>query len=70
MKMVPENWTASCVITVHLLAALRGQEYFRTTDHSACFRDRRTAVRKRSILLAEEALVKNLVGALVQAHVD
>ena len=26
----PENWTASCVITGHLVAALRGQMEFRT----------------------------------------
>ena len=32
----PENWTASCVITGHLVAALRGQVEFRTADHSAC----------------------------------
>ena len=30
----PENWTASCVITGHLVAALRGQEEFWTTNHS------------------------------------
>ena len=32
----PENWMASCVITGHLVSALRGQEEFRTADHSAC----------------------------------
>ena len=31
----PENWTASCVITGHLVAALKGQVEFRTADHSA-----------------------------------
>ena len=30
MKMAPENWMASCVVTVNLVAALRGQEEFRT----------------------------------------
>ena len=34
--MAPENWTASCVITGLLVAALRGQVEFRTADHSAC----------------------------------
>ena len=34
----PENWTVSCVITGHLVAALRGQVEFRTADHSACLR--------------------------------
>ena len=28
-----ENWMASCVITGHLVAALRGQVEFRTADH-------------------------------------
>ena len=32
----PENWTASCVIRGHLVAALRGQVEFWTEDHSAC----------------------------------
>ena len=35
-QTAPENWTASCVITGHLVAALRGQVEFRTADHSAC----------------------------------
>ena len=30
-----ENWTASCVITGHLVAALRVQVEFRMVDHSA-----------------------------------
>ena len=33
-----ENWTASYVITGHLVAALRGNVEFRTADHSACLR--------------------------------
>ena len=27
-----ENWTASCVITGHLVALIRGQEEFRTAE--------------------------------------
>ena len=38
-NMSPENWTASCVIAGHLIAALRGQEEFRTADHSAYLRE-------------------------------
>ena len=56
-KMAPENWTASCVITGRLVAVLRVQEEFRTEDHSTCLRERWMAVRKRSVLVAEEALV-------------
>ena len=36
-KTAPENWTASCVITGNPVAALRDQEEFRMSDHSACF---------------------------------
>ena len=36
VKTAPENWTASCVITGHLVMALRRQVVFRTADHSAC----------------------------------
>ena len=32
----PENWMASCVITGHLVAALRVQVEFWTADHSSC----------------------------------
>ena len=38
VQTAPENWTASCVITGHLVVALRGQVVFRTADHSACLR--------------------------------
>ena len=37
--IAPENWTASCVITGHLVASLRGQVDFRTADHLACRRE-------------------------------
>ena len=40
-QMAPEKWTASCVITGHLVAALRGQVELRTADHSACLREGR-----------------------------
>ena len=35
-QTAPENWTESCVITGHLVVALRGQVEFRTADHSSC----------------------------------
>ena len=62
----PENWTASCVISGHLVAALRCQEEFQTVDHSTCLQEGRTAVRKRSVLLEEEALAKTLAWDPVQ----
>ena len=65
VETAPENWTASCVITVHLVAALRGQVKFRTADHSACLREGRTAVRKRGEIRAEEALTAALERAPV-----
>ena len=61
----PENWTPSCVITGHLVAALRGQVEFRTADHSACFREGRTAVRKWGEIRAKEALTAALERAMV-----
>ena len=56
---------ASCVITGHLVAALRGQAEFRTADHSACLWKGRTDVRRRGQIRAEEALTAALEGALV-----
>ena len=49
-KTAPENCTTSCVVTVQLVAALRGQEEFRTMDHSACLQEGRMSVWKRSVL--------------------
>ena len=65
----PENWTASCFITGHLVAALRGQVEFRTADHSACIREGHTAVQRRIEHQAEEALAATIAGAPFQiAH--
>ena len=57
-----ENWTASCVITGYLVAALRDQVEFRTADQSACLREGRTAVRRRGQRRAKEALTAALEG--------
>ena len=65
LKTAPENWTASCVITGHLVAALRGHVIFRTADHSACLRGGRLAVQHRGDQRAEEALTAALEGAPV-----
>ena len=37
-QTAPENWTASCFITGHLISAPRGQVGFRTANHLACLR--------------------------------
>ena len=63
-QKAPENWTASCVITGHLVAALRGQVEFRMVDHSSCLREGRTAVQKRGQWRAEEDLTAALEGGL------
>ena len=55
-----ENWTASCVITGHLVAALRGKVEFWMADHSSCLREGRTTVRRRGQRQAEEALTATL----------
>ena len=65
-QTAPENWTASCVITGHAVAALRGQVEFRTADHSDFLQESRTAVWKRGQRRAEEALPVALEGAPVQ----
>ena len=62
----PENWMASCVVTGHLVAVIRGQVEFWTTDHSACLQEVRTALWKRSAHRAEENLAGTIAGALVQ----
>ena len=69
-KTAAENWAASCVIIGHLVAALRGQEEFRAADHSAYLQEGRMAVRKRGVLMVEEALAKTLARAQSKAHVD
>ena len=53
-QTAPENWTASCVIKGHLVAALRGQVEFRTAEHSACLQEGQMAVRRRGQRRAEE----------------
>ena len=65
-KRSPDIWKASCVITGHLVAVLRGQEEFRTADHSAYLQEGRAEVRKKSVLWVEEALEETLAGAPVQ----
>ena len=64
-QTAPENWMASCVITGHLVAALRGQNTFRTADHMSCLRGGRLAVRHRGELRAEAALTAALEGGPV-----
>ena len=66
MLTAPENWTASCIITGYLVAAIREHVELRTMDHLACLQEGRTAVRKRSAHWAEEALVATITGAPVQ----
>ena len=65
-KTSPENWTASCVIKGHVVAAFRGQEEFRAAYHQAYLREGRDEVQKRNFLKEEEALVETLTGAPIQ----
>ena len=62
----PENWTASCVITGHLVTALRGQVEFRMADYSACLLEGQTVAQRRSTHWAEEALAETIAGSPVQ----
>ena len=61
----PENWTASYVITGHLVAAFRGQVVFRTIGHSACLWVGWMDMRQRGEKRAEEALTAALEGGPV-----
>ena len=62
----PENWTASCVITGNLIAALRGQEELRTTDYTAFIREGQGEVQNRNIIRSKAALAETIVGAPVK----
>ena len=64
--MAAENCKKSCVITGNIVAALRGQEKIRTTNHTSFLREGREEVRKRNARRSEGALVDNLSGAHVQ----
>ena len=48
-RTAPDNVQTSCVITGHLVSALRGQVPIRTADRAACLRDVREAVRRKSV---------------------
>ena len=60
-----EIWTASYVITGHLVAVFRVQLEFQTADHLSCLQEGRKAVRRRRQIRAEEALTAALEEALV-----
>ena len=65
-QTAPDNWQASCVITGHLVSALRGQVSFRTADHAACLREGRAAVRLQNAAKA----VASLETTIARAPVD
>ena len=62
-RTAPDNWQVSCVITGHLVSALRGQVTFRTADHAACLRDGRASVRRNSVAKAMASLEATIAGA-------
>ena len=63
MQTAPDNWQESCVITGHLVPALRVQVTFRTADHAACLRDGRAAVQWKSVSKAMASLEATIAGA-------
>ena len=68
-QTAPENWMESCVITEHLVQALRGQVEFWTADHMTCLQEGRAEVWRRGQQWAEEAMEATLEGSPVQfAH--
>ena len=60
---VPENWTASYVVTGLLVAALRGQEEFSTADHTIFLREGIKEVQKRNSRRSKEALAETQAGS-------
>ena len=62
-RTAPDNCQVSCVITGHLVSALRGQVTFRTADHAACLRDGRAAVRRKSVAKTMASLETTIAGA-------
>ena len=65
-RTASENWQASCVITGHLVSALRGQVPFRTADHAACLCDGRAAVRRQNVAKAMVSLETSIARAPVE----
>ena len=62
-RTAPDNWQASCVITVHLVSALRGQVTFQTVDHVACLLDGRAVVRQKIWVKAMASLEATIAKA-------
>ena len=65
-QTAPENWMASCVITRHLVAALRYQVEFRTENHSVYLWEGRTVVWRWFQQRAEETLASKMEGGPFQ----
>ena len=62
-RTAPENWQASCVITGHLVSALRGQVPFQMADHAACIWDGRAEVRRQNVAKAMASLETTIARA-------
>ena len=67
-KTAPKNLRVSCVITGHLVTALRGKEEFRMDDPSAYLQEGRAEVRMQSIQQIEESLAETLAGPLSKMY--
>ena len=65
-QTAPENWQASCVITGHLVSALRGQVPFRTADHAACLQDGRATVRRQNAAKVVASLETSIARSPVE----
>ena len=55
-KTAPENWMVPCVITRHLIAALRPQEDLWTANHTEILIEGRGGVHKWSDMYVDKAL--------------
>ena len=57
-----ENWTASCVIPLNLVASLRGQEEFKTAYHATIICKGQEEVRRRNVAQSKATLEEILTG--------
>ena len=62
-NIAPENWTASCVITVHLSAAFLGQGEFRIVDYTAILSEGWDELCRRNVLWLDTTLAETLTNA-------
>ena len=62
---ISNNWTASCVVTFYLVAALWGRIYFQSRNHSVIMKEGREEIQIRNLLTYQQAL-SEVMGTLLE----